>query len=207
MKVMKYILAAAFVLALGFIGWNFILKPEAASKPYRDYQTIVAYGDSLIVGVGSTEGNDFVSQLSQKLGKNIINEGKSGETSSQGLARIDSILEHKPDMVLVLFGGNDALHRVDKAITFENLKNIISTLQKNNAEVVLLGIQGGAIGDPYKKEFETLAKDFDLVYVSNVLDDLFADKRYMADSVHPNDTGYAHISDRVYTALRPLFRR
>ncbi len=206
MRKIYVLLSLVGMLGIGFFAWNYF-KTTADTGPKKEINTIVAYGDSLIKGVGATEGNDFISLVSEKIGKPIINEGTPGETSAQGLARIETIVAHKPDMAIVLFGGNDVLQRVDDATTFSNIRAIIFQLEEKDIEVVLLGVQGGAIGDPYKKEFEKLAKEFKLVYVSNVLDDLFADRRYMSDSVHPNDAGYAIIADRVAKALQPLISK
>jgi acyl-CoA thioesterase I len=202
MKVIKIILASAVIGTVGFLTWNYFSQSDVVvtQKPIT---TIVAYGDSLVKGVGSTEGNDFVSKVSEKMGKPIINLGVPGETTLQGLARIDTVFEQNPDMVILLLGGNDVLQRIDSATTFANIRSIIMQLQEKGIVVVLLGIQGGAIGDPYKKEFEKLAKEFKLTYVSNVLDGLFANRTYMADSVHPNDAGYAKIAERVYAAIKP----
>ena len=49
---------------------------------------IIAYGDSLIEGVGSTAGGGFVSILSNKIGRPIINLGHKGDTTYEGLERI-----------------------------------------------------------------------------------------------------------------------
>lgn len=183
----------------------FVFKPATKITNYPSSgDSIVAFGDSLIEGVGASEGNDLVSQLSKKTGEPIINLGIAGNTTEQGLARVDRIAEYKPKVVLVLLGGNDYLRKVPRAETFRNLEAIVMKIQSMGAVVVLLGIQGGVLGDPYESEFEKLAKEREVVYVSNVLEDLFGDVRYMADAVHPNDAGYARIAERVYKKLQPV---
>ncbi|MEY4602501.1 MAG: hypothetical protein RL292_442 [Candidatus Parcubacteria bacterium] len=74
------------------------------------------------------------------------------------------------------------------------------------AVVVLLGIQGGLLSDPYESEFENLAKAQGTAYVSNVLEGLFGNSRYMADGVHPNDAGYAKIVERIYPELKKVLK-
>jgi lysophospholipase L1-like esterase len=147
----------------------------------------------------------MVSVLSRKIARPIINEGKSGETSAQGLARINSILAHDPDMVILLFGGNDVLQRVPLETTFENLRSIILTLQAHDITVVLLGVQGGALTDPFRKPFDELAKTYNLIYIPNVLHKVFTKEELMSDAVHPNDAGYAIIANRVFEAIQHLF--
>src|SRR5688500_19342598 len=68
--------------------------------------TVVAFGDSITVGVGTTGDNDFVSRLSNRTGVAIINAGRSGDTTGSALARIDSaVLSRGADIVIVLLGG------------------------------------------------------------------------------------------------------
>ncbi len=185
----------------------FFFKPDAKITNYPSSgDSVVAFGDSLIEGVGATPGNDLVSQLSKKIGEPIINLGVAGNTTEQGLARVDRIAEYKPKVVIVLLGGNDFLRKVPKAETFKNLDAIITKIQSLGAVVMLLGIQGGVLGDPYENEFENLAKAKGTVYVSNVLEGLIGDTRYMADAVHPNDAGYAKIVERITPELKKVLK-
>ncbi|MCC2630222.1 MAG: arylesterase [Candidatus Paceibacter sp.] len=203
MKSVKYVIAIIIIGVVGFFGWKYFKQPEIRAE--REIKTVVAFGDSLVSGIGATEGNDLVSILSRKIRKPIINKGVSGNTSAQGLARIDEVVALQPDLVFVLLGGNDALQRISRQETFSNLDTIISTLQKNGAMVVLLGIQGGPLGDPFKSEFKTLANRYKLIYVPNVLEGLFGHSDLMYDAVHPNDAGYRKMADRVYEAVKSLF--
>ncbi len=163
--------------------------------------TIIAFGDSLIRGVGSTTHNDFVSVLSRKLGKPIENKGVKGETTSEALKRLDEILQYDPGTVIVLLGGNDTLQKVPRTETFKNLKIIIERLQSSGAMVVLLGIRGGIFTDPFEGDFKILARERHVIYVPDVLDGLFGNSKFMSDAVHPNDLGYVRIADRVYSAM------
>lgn len=167
-------------------------------------QTMVAFGDSLIEGVGATQGNDFVSVVGRTLGVAIINKGKSGDTTAEGLARIDEVTAENPGIVMVLLGGNDVLRRVPKKETFANLGAIIERLQVTGAVVVLLGVRGGVLGDGYAGDYETLAKKYHTAYVSNVLEGLITNPKYMSDGIHPNDQGYAIVAERVAKVLKTV---
>lgn len=159
---------------------------------------IVAFGDSLIVGKGSTEGNDFISLLSKKINKPIINMGVSGSTSGEALLRVNEVLLNTPGTVIILFGGNDYIRNVPKEETFKNLKEIISAFQSNGIFVVLLGVRGGIIKDNYKASFEDLSKEMGTAYVPDVLSGIVIDTSSMSDIVHPNDVGYKKIAEKVY---------
>lgn len=79
---------------------------------------VVALGDSITRGHTLRAEETWVhflnESLKQRLGENapeVINAGGNGHTSREGLARIQAdVLDHKPGLVLVEFGGNDAGH-------------------------------------------------------------------------------------------------
>lgn len=194
--------AGIVVLAIWFF---FFRSPTITNYPSAGTD-IVAFGDSLVLGVGASEGKDFVSLLSQKLGVPIINLGKSGDTSAAGLARLSELDWYKPKVVLLLLGGNDYLRRVPKEETFATLSKIIEDLQSRGAAVLLLGVRGGVLQDNFSGEFSALAKKYHTAYVPDVLGGLLGDKEYMADQIHPNDAGYARIAERVAPVLEKLLK-
>jgi acyl-CoA thioesterase-1 len=185
------------VVAL-FIFWP---KEKITNFPPAN-DTIVAFGDSLVEGVGSSSGHDFVSLLSGMIGKPIINLGVSGNTTADALARIDKVTEKKPGIVLVLLGGNDYLKRVPQEETFANLDKIVETLQASGSEIIVLGVRGGLLSDHFNSAFEDLAKRHHARFVPNVLDGLIGDKTLMSDEVHPNDAGYLKVAQKVYPVLK-----
>ena len=167
---------------------------------------IVAFGDSLVRGVGSPETEGFVLTLSSKIGEPIINKGVSGDTTTDALARIDTVLQSNPRIVLVLLGGNDRLQQIPTDQTLANLRLIISKIQEGGAVVVLLGVRGNLLSGRFDEELEKLAHDKKTVFVPNVLDGIFGNQQLMFDSVHPNRDGYARIAEKVYKVIDPVLR-
>lgn len=194
--------AGAVVVAI----WLFFFRPPTITNYPSGGTDIVAFGDSLVAGVGASEGKDFVSLLSQKLGVPIINLGKSGDTTATGRARLSALDPYKPKVVLLLLGGNDYLRRMPKEETVANLSKIIEDLQRRGAVVLLLGVRGGVIQDNFSGEFSTLAKKYHTAYVPDVLSGLLGNKEYMSDQIHPNDAGYARIAERVAPVLEKLLQ-
>lgn len=192
------------LIAAGALAWR-LHSPSYANYPMRQ-GPLVAFGDSLVQGVGATEGHDFVSLLGESLGEPIENLGVSGDTTAQGLARIDDALTLHPRMAIILLGGNDYLRRVPKETTFKNLRTIIEKFQADGALTVVLGVRGGLLTDSYASDYAALARDTRSVYVSDVLEHLLGNKAYMYDQIHPNDAGHAIIAQRVFAAVRPLFK-
>lgn len=196
----RIIIGCILVLLIGIL--FFVFRKE---KPITNYPsngtTIVALGDSLFAGIGATAGNDLPSLLEKLSGQEIINMGISGNTTAQGLARVEEVIEKNPKVVLVLLGGNDFLRKVPIDETFKNIDDIVTRIQSTGAVVVLLGVRGGLLSDPYEERFEEIAKNRGTLYVSDVLDGILTNRKYMSDAIHPNDAGYQKIADRVYLML------
>ncbi len=161
-------------------------------------EKIVAFGDSLVFGQGAGEGNDFVSVLEKKLGKDIVNLGVSGNTTADGLRRIEEVLDEDSGIVIVLLGGNDGLRRISKETTRANLKAIVEKCIEQGSVVVLLGVRGGLIVDEREEIYREVSDEYGAVYVEDVLDGIFLKPELMSDGIHPNDAGYAIIAERLY---------
>ncbi len=206
MRVKKYAFGIAAVAALSFLLFFIFSKEEVVRNYPSEGTDIIAFGDSLVQGVGATEGNDFVSALSRRIGQPIVNLGVSGNTTADGLARIGELDRYRPKVVLLLLGGNDHLRKVPEAETFANLSALIENTQARGAIVLLLGIRGSLLGDKFEEEFEELHERYQTAYVSDVLSGLFGRAEYMSDPIHPNDAGYAKIAERIAPVLEQLLR-
>lgn len=200
----KKIIISGVVVILFLLFFFLFSKQEIKNYPSSGTD-IIAFGDSLVQGVGaSDESKNFVSLLSKKIGKPIINLGVSGNTTADGLARLEALDKYKPKVVLLLLGGNDYLKKIPQETTFNNLEKIIEDLQSRGAVVVLLGVRGGLLSDKFESSFEDLSKENETAYVSNVLAGLITNSQYMYDAIHPNDLGYQKIADRVYPVLKDV---
>ena len=102
---------------------------------------------------------------------------------------------------MLLLGGNDFLKRVPKHEMLSNLEQIITAIQNKGAVVILLGVRGGLITDSYESDLRSLAEKTGSAYVPNVLKGLIGNPKYMDDSIHPNNAGYAIIADHIYPLL------
>jgi acyl-CoA thioesterase-1 len=78
-------------------------------------QTILVVGDSLSAEYGLQRGAGWVALLAARLGRErptdtVVNASISGDTTAGGLARLPALLrQHKPTLVVLELGGNDAL--------------------------------------------------------------------------------------------------
>ena len=185
----------------------FVFKSDAPIKNYPPKNHIVvAFGDSLVEGIGASAGNDFPAELGRNLGISIINKGKGGDTTQAGLLRLQSVLDENPGVVLVLLGGNDVIRRVPKQETFNNLGAIVERLEASGAVVILLGVRGGILGDGYEEDYRNLAKKYQTAYVSNVLEGIITNPDLMYDGIHPNDKGYQIIASRITPVIKDVLK-
>lgn len=191
-----------FVLGIWYVNNDWVITNYPSNG-----STVIAFGDSLIEGVGATKGNDLVSILSRMINTPIINAGVSGNTTDHGVMRLENdVLSKDPKVVIVLLGGNDYLRRIPKETTFNNLEKIVDDIHQEGAVVVLLGIRGGLLKDTYERDFKEFAKRKGVAYVPNVLDDVLGNNELMFDAIHPNDNGYSHIARRVAPVLIEVLR-
>lgn len=206
--VKRNIFLTSFVLVVCvFLIFYFVLNKDDYTNYPSNGTDIVAFGDSLIQGVGASSSNkNLVSILSKKIGKPIVNLGVSGNTTADGISRLNEIDRYKPKVVILLLGGNDYLRKVPKETTFNNLGKIIEDIHSRGAVVLLLGVRGGLLKDNFDEDFEILASKYNTAFVSNVLSGLILDKRYMSDEIHPNDMGYEKIAERVYPVLKEILK-
>lgn len=167
---------------------------------------IVAFGDSLVQGVGATPETNFVALLSNAINKPIINLGVSGDTTEKALQRINEIYTYNPRLVIVLLGGNDFLRKIPADEMFRNLGIIVDDIQSHGAAVLLLGVRGGLLYDSYDSRFRKFARIHKTGFVPNVLDGLIGEPKLMYDAIHPNATGYSLIAKKVLPVLTEMLK-
>jgi acyl-CoA thioesterase I len=179
-------------------------------------KTLVVFGDSLSAGYGLAPGQSYPDDLQRKLDAQgyawrVVNLGISGDTTSGGLARVQTGVAMKPAMVLLELGGNDGLRGLPLAITRENMEQMIVAFQRAGARVVLAGMTlPPNYGPDYVRGFETiyssLAAKYKLPLIPFLLQDIITrDLRYFQrDGVHPTAEGAQIVSDTVLRTLKPL---
>ncbi|MEK7569588.1 MAG: GDSL-type esterase/lipase family protein [Patescibacteria group bacterium] len=198
----KILVITTMVIILGGIFLLLFKKPPAITNFPPKEGIIIAFGDSLVEGVGATEGNAFPAKLGKLVGEPILNMGHAGDTTEDGLRRLTEVLSENPRIVLLLLGGNDFLGKIPAEQTFINLDKIIARLQESGVLVILLGVRGGFLTDQYDQRYEELAKKRGALYVPNVLKGLLSHDEFMSDSIHPNDAGYKKIAEKIYPVLQ-----
>lgn len=192
------------MLAAGLVIWKLFFDSYPIVNATPEGSAIIAFGDSLTAGTGSTNGNDYPAVLGRRLGIEVLNRGVPGETSTDALLRLDrDVLQEDPRIVIVCLGGNDGLQRVPIDTTLRNLSTIIRSIQGRGALVILAGVRSATFTDQYHKPFRQLARETGCVFVPNILDDILGRPSRTSDQIHPNDAGYAIIAERIANAVEP----
>jgi lysophospholipase L1-like esterase len=192
------------LLAIGIAGYVFWFRADHyVNLPPLAGKTWLAFGDSLTSGYGAAEGHDYPTLLGAKLGVKIINQGRPGETSQNGLARLDDAVQTDPRVVLICFGGNDTLQGIPREQTIANVGAMIDRFVAHGAFVVLIGIRSASVRDKNESMFKELARQKQVLYVSNFLKGVLGSPNLMSDYVHPNDAGYEFVATRLEDILLP----
>jgi lysophospholipase L1-like esterase len=181
-----------------FISYPIVNYPAASP-------VILAWGDSLSVGVGASNPQlGYLELLRERLHANIVNKAVSGETSEATLLHADKdIAEVQPGIVLILIGGNDLLAGTPADTTLQNTQKLIHIAQQGKAAVYLVGFQKHQ-GDAYAIGFKKLAKESGTFYTPDILGDIIGNAQFMSDEVHPNDKGYLKMADKIAYYLESL---
>ena len=178
-------------------------------------------GDSLSAEYGLPRGTGWVALLEQRLAREklpvtVINASISGDTTSGGRSRLPALLkQHRPDVVLIELGGNDALRGLPLQMTRNNLLEMARASKAAGAKVLIAGMQVPPnYGRKYSDDFFALfadvarAEDTALVpfFLAGVADGPDADAMFQPDRIHPKAEAHPRILATVWPVLRPLLR-
>ena len=195
-----------FLLAL------LILPPaHAAGEP-----VIVVVGDSISAGYGLAPGQVWVSLLEARLKAErfphrVVNASISGDTTAGGRTRLPALLAaHRPAVVVIELGGNDALRGGTLAATRVNLDDMVKKAKSAKAKVLLLGVKlPPNYGANYLRDFEAVFADVARNHKVSLVPHLFEGfgeklEYFQADRIHPTAEAQPRILDNVWPALKPL---
>ena len=185
--------------------------------------TIVALGSSSTEGAAaSSAAAAYPQQLEARLRAalperdiHVINAGRSGQTSTEMVARIASdVLVHNPSLVLWQSGGNEALRGWSTVEFARTMRDGLAQFAAAGVPVVLVDNQRSA------RMVAAQAERFDAVLAELAEAQgigLFSRAAWQAlapdsaallaaDGVHHSDAGYACLASAIADALLPALR-
>ena len=179
---------------------------------------ILAFGDSLTAGFMVDVKDSYPARLQRLLdGKGyhykVINAGVSGDTTAGGVRRIDWVLQHNPEIVIVELGANDGLRGLPIDEMRKNLGLIIEACQKKGAKVLLAGMEitpnlGKEYSEAFRESFSLLAKQYKVALIPFFLENVAARPELTrADGIHPLAKGYAIATQTVFKYLESMLKK
>ncbi len=189
------------------------------SSVFKD--TVLVVGDSLSAEYGLQRGTGWVTLLDKQIAQDkksakVINASISGDTTSGGRSRLPTLLtQHKPSVVVIELGGNDALRGLPLDMTEKNITEITQLSKKAGAKVLIVGMQlppnyGGAYSATFSGLFAKVAKaeKVSLVpfFLKGISDVDESTKYFQADRIHPNEASQAIMLANVWPELKKLLK-
>ena len=183
---------------------------------------VLVVGDSLSSEYGIARGSGWVALLEQRLAREkiagrVVNASISGETSAGGRSRLAALLqEHRPTVVVLALGGNDALRGLSLEMTRANLEAMTRAAKAAGARVLLVGVQvppnyGRRYTDEFAALFVQVAKAEGTAVVPFMLAGLNEGPDpaalYQSDRIHPRAEAHPRVLENIWPALRPLLKR
>ena len=181
---------------------------------------VVVLGDSLAVSPSSQV--NFTSELQARadaagLRLRISNASTWGDTTADGVRRLDAALAINPQILVVALGANDGLKGISLAVVERNLEAIITRARDRGVRVLLTGMEAPPInftggGFDYSIQFHLLfprlAARYDLPLVPFLLAGVILNPDMNgADGIHPNAAGAKRIAATVWPYLETLVRQ
>lgn len=164
---------------------------------------ILAFGDSLTVGVGANPENSYPVVLSELTGLKVVGAGVSGETTEEGLNRLPAVLKAtRPDLLILIEGGNDILRNYPFEQIQANLAGMIELSQAQGVPVVLLGVPQKKLFSDAAPFYEALAVQYNLVFDGEIIADLLRSSALKSDPIHLNDKGYRKMAEAIFKLLQ-----
>ena len=179
---------------------------------------IVAFGDSLTAGYGLPDNEGFVPRLQAALAAKgiaaeIHNAGVSGDTASDGLARLDWSVPEGTEAVILELGANDMLRGFKPEVTRDALDTILRRLTVRHIVVLLCGMRaapnlGAEYGTAFERIYPDLAAKYDVPIYPFFLDGVAGDLKLLQhDGLHPNAAGVDVIVARILPKVEELIAR
>jgi acyl-CoA thioesterase I len=179
---------------------------------------IVCFGDSLTAGYGAELGKSYPDYLQADLDASgyhyrVVNQGISGNTTKDGVERVDSIVAMHPAVVVVEFGGNDGLRGLRIEDSRSNLDKIVATLKASGTKVVLAGITlppdyGPDYIQQFNETYALLAKKYTIPLLPFILKGVFGvDGMMQADRTHATAEGNKVVATNILPLILPLLKK
>lgn len=209
---------AAYLLRLvvRIIGWGFALyillwmydavgNNRYASRIYidrADQYEVIAFGDSLVEGLGSENLVGFVGRLEQMTNVTIYNAGRRRDQTIDLVNRFETdVLAYHPKVVIMVIGGNDAVRLIPEAEVLANLEWLFARAQEEGVKIIFGEVTDNTLFGKRNQKIQDLASKYGVYYVPSLMKNIFWTFSKKFDVLHPDDVGYTMMAERIYPVL------
>jgi acyl-CoA thioesterase I len=191
----------------------------SAAKSAKDSRPVlVCFGDSLTAGQGADPGKSYPDYLQKDLDQahynyRVVNEGVGGNTTKDGVNRLDEVLRLHPAVAVVEFGGNDGLRGLPISQSRANLDRIVGTLQRAGIEVAVAGITlppqyGVDYVEQFNRMYVEVQKKYHVPMLPFLLQGAYGGTGMMQqDGIHATAKGNEVVARNVLILLKPLLKK
>ena len=173
---------------------------------------VTLFGDSISAGYGLTERQALPTQLAAALRElgvpvRIVGAGVDGDTTADGLDRVETSVPDETNLCIVALGANDLMQALPPHRVLETLDSIVTALRSRRIDVLLCGMKAPPWLSTYAPAFDavfpTVAARHDVPLYPFLLEGVALDPRFnQSDRIHPNAAGVAVIARRLAPAVR-----
>lgn len=196
----KY-LAILLIVMMALIVFN---KERSYVSKLSETDTILAFGDSITYGFGAEHHESYPYLLAESTGQRVINAGVNGDTSSEGLERISSLLEDDSiKLILLCFGGNDIIQKQPLSEIKNNIQEMIRIAKSKDISVVLISVPNvSLLGLNPLDLYDDLADEEDIELIEGLLSHVLSRSSLKNDYIHPNNLGYKYMAEEIHEHLK-----
>ncbi len=165
-------------------------------------KNIICFGDSITFGYGAEPRESYPNVLAEISGMPVINAGIDGDTSIQGLKRINrDVLSNDPLLVIIEFSGNDFLKKIPLGQTADNVKKMIDIIYAKGAMAAVVDTSAGLLLKDYRPLLRKISREKKAIFISSILSGIVTNPRMKSDFLHPNGEGYEVIARKIYKGI------
>ncbi len=143
----------------------------------------------------------------------VVNGSISGDTATQGLARLPGLLKlHKPRWVVIELGGNDGLRGFPPPAIARDLAQAITQVKQAGAQPLLMQIMlpsnyGRRYTQSFSAIYPALAQQYGVPLLPFFMEQVYLKPQWMQDdAIHPNADAQPFIAQWMSDRLLPLLK-
>jgi len=209
-------LTGALGLALALAVVASAAQAQTAAAGASSAPVLLVLGDSLSAEYGLPRGTGWVTLLETRLRERkfdyrVVNASISGDTTSGGVSRLPALLsKHRPRIVVIELGSNDALRGLSLQMTEQNLNRMVQASRDAGARVLLVGMQippnyGRDYTQRFQQVFTKVAQSQKVALLPFLLDGVAEHiEMFQPDRLHPTAQAQPRLLDNVWPRLEPL---